>query len=447
MASLDIWETPSMLLNLPNEVLSYVVAGLTPDDMINTALSCKTMYDFCKYNGSLRRHMDHQKAYMVLNIGSHGLDPLDLLEKFNEDWRIAYYVKAVHFKCPKARPLFPRKPHGGARYLMNTTKYAKEAMLALLAPLLLLLPNLGRLRFIDFLRQPPGFKELLGHIDRRAALTKLQVVEFVRSDALTHLDIEWPNDISCFELAFNPWGFLPSVHTLRAENINWIEDSYDLHLRITSLELINCSIERRALEKCLKYCTNLKRFIYDWNLGQDLNQDLNELFKHHGLFYALHRCCRNSLEYVRITGGVYPWCLTGEKYDLTGLHRLKQTHLNLGLFVDAPQFFYDRCDLDGPDISYWNHRVMPLHEFLPPSTEEVTIDVSKTATRKRELNELLGHTVRNLWSQARLPLLKSVIVESDKSTADEVKKLTDYWQRQDVTIKMGLRIGLRVFDV
>ena len=432
-----------MLLTIPNEVLSYVVEGLPPDDLINTALSCKTIYNFCKYSGNLRRHMDYQKAYTVLNIGSHGLDPLDLLEKLNEDWRIAYYVKVVHFTRPKAGPLFPRKPHGGARYLMNTTKYAKKAMLALLEPLLLLLPNLGRLRFIDFARQPPGFKELLGRIDPRAVLTKLEVVEFVRSKALTRHEITWDGDLSCFEQAFNPWGFVPSVHTLRAENILWDEDLHERHFRITTLELINCAIESQALGSFLEYCTNLKRFIYDWNLGPDLNHDLNDLFGKIGLFYVLNRWCRDSLEYVRITGGVPPWCLTADKYDLTGLHRLKQTHLSLGLFVDAPQIFYDDCDVDGPEASYWEHKVLPLHEFLPPSTEEVTIDFRKTTTRKRELDELLGNTVRNRWSRARLPLLKSVIVESDKSTADEVKEVTDYWQRQSATIE----IGLRVFDV
>lgn len=424
-----------MLLNLPNEVLSYVVAELTPDDLINTALSCKTIFNFCKYNGNLKRHMDHQKAYTVLNIGSHGLDPLDLVEKLNEDWRVAYYVKGVHFKCPKTGPLFTRKPHGGLRYLMNTTEFASKAMLVILEPLLLLLPNLGRLRFIDFPCQPSGLNEVYVRADGRQVLTKLEVVEFVRSEAPTPHELEWGNDMSCFEDAFHPWGFLPSVHTLRAENIIWVEDFTERYCQITTLELINCSVDINGFERFLEHCKNLKRFTYHWNLGPYLH----ELFGKHGLFYVLNRYCRKSLEYLRITGGLPPWCLMLDQDDLTRHGRLKETHLSLDLFVDAGQSWEDWLSVERHESRDRKYMLLLLHEFLPPYIEVVTIDVRENGW-KSELTELLGHVLRNQWTRRWLPLLKSVIVECDKLTADEVKKSIDFLQRQSDTIEIKFRL-------
>ena len=441
MPSLALWKTRSMLLNLPNEVLSQIVAGLTPDDLINTALSCKTFYNFCKDNGNLERHMNHHKAYTVLNLGLHGMDPIELLEKLNEDWRIAYYVKAVHFRNPTTGPLFPRKQHGDVRYLMNTTEYAKEAMLALLEPLLLLLPNLGRLRFIDFCRQPPGLKELVRRVDPRTVLTKLQVVEFVKSEKPTDFEIDWRENTSSFKNAFNPWGLLPSVHTLRAENIIWNETIAQRRLRITTLELINCSVETGSLEVFLSCCPNLKSFVYDWNLGQCFNG----LFGEGGLYCILSCCCASSLEYVRLTGALPPIRLMIDSWDLSTLHRLKQAHLSLDLFVDAGETWEDWQSVEEHESleSGWRFIVSPLHEFLPPSTEEITIDFNKTGWI-RELNELLGYLVSSERSRSRLPLLKSVVIESEEFTADEIKRLTESWQDRGASINVMITFRLIV---
>ena len=424
-----------MLLNLPNEVLSQIVAELTPDDLINTAQSCKTLYKVCKDGGDLERHMKHQKAYTVLNIGSRGMDPLDLIKELNEDWRIAYYVKAVHFKCPTTGPLFAKKPHGGVRYLMNTTAYASEAMLALLEPLLLLLPNLGRLRFIDFARQPPGLKELVRRVDPRTALTKLEVVEFVKSEAPTELEIAWREGASSFKNAFNPWGYHLSVHTLRAENVIWNEEISQRRLRITTLELINCSVEVESLEPFLACCTNLKRFTYDWKLGRCFNG----LFEERGLFYILSTHCGKTLEYVRLTGGLPPFRLMLDHYNLRGLTNLKQTHLSLDLFVDADQDWEEFESFEGHESPDWRFVVSPLQGYLPTSTEKVTIDFRNTRWEP-ELNELLGYLVSTKYSLTRLPLLKSVVVESDKLTADEVKTLNDHWQDRSQTLDIVFRL-------
>ena len=435
MGSLALRKTTSMLLNLPREVLSQVVAVLTPDDLINTALSCKGFYGFCKVNGDLERHTKYQKAYTVLKLGLHGMDPIELLEKLNKDWRVAYYVKAVHFQCPKTGPLFPKKPHGDLRYLMNTTAYAEEAMCALLAPLLLLLPNLGRLRFIDFSRQPPGLKEVVRRVDPRTALTKLQVVEFVKSERPTEQEIEWREDTSSFKNAFNPWGFVYSVHTLRAENIIWNDHFAQRHFQITTLELKNCSIDVDGLERFLVCCTNLKRFTYDWNLGYNLNG----LFDESGLFCILTCCCANTLEYVRLTGALPPVRLMFDRYKLTGLGRMKRTHLSLDLFVDPDESWEDWLSRDGNDHPDWRFIVLPLHEFLPPSTEDITIDFRKK-NWLCELKDLLLYLVSSKISRSRLPLLKSVVVESDVLTADEIKKLMDYWQDQSTTTEIGFRV-------
>ena len=425
-----------MLLNLPNEVLSQVVAGLTPDDLINTALSCKKLYNFCKDNGDLERHTNHQKTYTLFNLGLHGMDPIELLEKLNEDWRVAHYVKAVHFQSPKTGPLFPRKPHGDVRYLMNSTAYAEEAMLALLAPLLLLLPNLGRLRFIDFSSQPPGLKDIVRRVDLRTALTKLQVVEFVKSEKPTDPEIQWRGDTSSFKNAFNPWGFVYSVHTLRAENIIWNEHCAKRRFQITTLELINCSIDIDGLRKFLACCTNLKRFTYDWNLGQSFNG----VFGEGGLFSALSCCCENTLEYVRVTGGLPPIRLMLDFYDLRGLERLKQAHLSLDLFVDAGESWEDWQSFEGHESPDWRFIVSPLHEFLPPSTEEITIDFTKTRWTY-ELNELLD-CVSSEYSRSHLPLLKSVVVESKEFTAEEIKGLTESWQDRGASINVMITFRL-----
>ena len=424
-----------MLVNLPNEVLSQIVAELTPDDLINTALSCKTLYSYCKNSGDLERHMNRQKVYTVLNIGSRGMDPLDLIKELNEDWRVAYYVKAVHLKCPLTGPLFAKKPHGGVRYLVSTTEYASQAMLSFLEPLLLLLPNLGRLRFIDFTRQPLELKDLVKRVDSRKALTKLQVVQFVKSEAPTELEIEWREGSSSFKDAFNPWGYLPSVHTLRAENIILNEDWAQRRVRITALELINCSIELDVLERFLARCTNLKRFTFDWNLGQCIDR----LFDEEGMFYILSTCCGDTLEYVRLTGRLPSMRLMLDDYDLRGLPKLKQTHLSLDLFVDADQSWEEFEAQEGHDLPGWRLIVSPLQEFLPSSTEEITIDFRKIRWR-RELNELLGYLVSNKYSLNRVPLLKSVVVETDQLTADEVKRLNDYWQERSETLEIAFRL-------
>ena len=427
-----------MLLNLPNEMLRQIVAGLTPDDLINTALSCKTVYNFCKDNGDLERHLAHQKAYTVLNLGSHGMDPLDLMEIFNEDWRVAYYVKAVHFKCPQRGPLFARRPHGDVRYLMNNAVHADEAMLALLAPILLLLPNMARLRFIDFSRQPPGLKDLVRRLDPRTSFSKLEVIEFVKSKRPTNLELEWREDTSSFKNAFNPWSSLFSVNTLRAENVIWNEELATYRFQITALELINCSIELDGLERFLACCMNLRRFTYDWNLVQNFNG----LFDEGGLFWMLSSCCGESLEYVRLTGELPPITFMSDTYRLRGLHRLKQAHLSLELFVAVGEGQEDWYSSGEFDINEWRFPVLALDELLPPSTEEITIDFRKTGF-KHELKELLGCLVSGKYSQysrSRLPLLKSVVIESDKLTADEAKKLTQEWQEKSTTLKIEFRL-------
>ena len=437
MPSMAYWKSPSRLLNVPNEVLSQIVAGLTPNDLINTALSCKMLYNFCKDNGDLERHTNHHKAYTVLNLGLHGMDPLDLMEKLNKDWRIAYYVKAVHLKSPKTGPLFPRRPHGDVRFLMHTTAYAEEAMLALLAPLLLLLPNLGRLSFIDFTRQPPGLKEIVRRVDRRTVLSRLQVVEFVKSEKPTDDMIRWGGSSSSFRDAFNPWGFVLSVHTLRAENITWGADLTKCRLQITTLELINCSVEIEGLETFLGRCTNLKRFTYDWNLGRYFNG----LFGEGGLFSILNSRCANTLEYVRLTGGLPPITLMIDNKNLSGLHRLKQAHLSLDLFYDAGEYWQDYESVEIHNIPGLRHILLPLHRFLPRSTEEITIDFRKTEW-KRELHQLLNHLVYSEDSRSNLPFVKSVVVESDKLTADEVKDFNEVWQdrqEQGATLDIEFR--------
>ena len=440
MPSMAYWKSPSRLLNVPNEVLSQIVAGLTPNDLINTALSCKTLYNFCKDNGDLERHTNHHKAYTVLNLGLHGMDPLDLMEKLNNDWRIAYYVKAVHLKSPKMGPLFPRRPHGDVRYLMHTTAYAEEAMVALLAPLLLLLPNLGRLRFIDFSRQPPGLKDIVRHVDPGTVLSKLQVVEFVKSEKPTEDMIQWGQSSSSFRNAFDPWGFVPSVHTLRAENIIWEEVFAKRRYQITSLELINCSIQIDGLRKFLACCTNLKRFVYDWTLGQNFKG----LFGEGGLFCTLSCCCANTLEHVRITGELPPITRMIDTCDLSDLHRLKQAHLSLNLFVDMGQSWEDwesvedHDGIEDHDRSNWRYEVFPLHGFLPRSTEEITIDMRMTR-QIRELNQLLSHLVSSEYSRSNLPFVKSVVVEADSFTADDVKDFNELWQDQDGTMDIELR--------
>ena len=400
MPSMAYWKTTSRLLNVPNEVLSQIVAGLTPDDLINTALSCKTLHNFCKDNGDLKRHTNHHKAYTVLNLGLHGMDPLDLIEKLNKDWRVAYYVKAVHLKSPKTGPLFPRRPHGDVRYLMHTTAYAEEAMLALLAPLLLLLPNLGRLRFIDFTRRPPGLRDIVRRVDPRSVLLKLQVVEFVKSEKPTDDMIRWGGNSSSFRDAFDPWGFVPSVHTLRAENIMWSADLAKRGIQITTLELINCSVEKEGLESFLGRCINLKRFTYDWNLGQCFNG----LFGEGGLFSILNCRCANTLEYVRLTGGLPPITLMIDNRNLSHLHRLKQAHLSLDLFFDAGEHWQDYESLDIHNIPGLRPNLLPLHGFLPRSTEEITIDFRKTEW-KCELHQLLNHLVYSEQSRSNLPFV------------------------------------------
>lgn len=442
MPSIALWKSSSKLLNLPNELLEQVVAGVTPDDLINAAVSCKTLYRFCQKNGDLKRHLDRQKAYTVLNLGSQGMDPIDLMEKLNEDWRIAYYVKAVHFKCPKTGPLFARRTHGSIRHLMNTTAFTDEAMLALLEPLLLLLPNLARLRFIDFSRQPPGLKELVRRVDPRTVLSKLQVIEFIKSETPTDLQIQLRPNASSFKDAFNPWGFLFSVHTFRAENIIFNDQLANRQFHVTKLELINCSVEVAGLKRFLACCTSLKRFTYDWNSGQWLNG----LFDDEGLFFILSSCCKETLEYVRITGELPPIRIMYDECTLRGLHRLTQTHLSLDLFVEVADNWDDWLSLDISDDPTWRFPVTPLHEFLPTSTEEITIDFRKIS-RKRELDELLDFLVSSKYSRSRLPSLKSVVVESDKLTADEIQRLTEYWQDQGATMDIEFHIQFRSVQV
>ena len=434
MPSLALWKTPSMLLNLPNEVLCQIVAELTPDELVNTAQSCKMLYNFCKDNGDLDQHMNHQKAYTVLNLGSQGMDPIELFQKLDDDWRVAHYVKAVHFKAPETGPLFAKKSHGGVRHLMNTMDIASLAMLALLEPLLLLLPNLGRLRFIDFARQPPGLKDLMQRVDPRAVLTKLEVVEFVKSAKPTNLEIQWMNDASSFKDAFHPWASVPSVHTLRAENIIWNEEFATRRHGITTLELVNCPIETHSLARFLNCCENLKRFLFDWNLGKSINA----IFGEHGLLFTLSRSCRTSLEYVRITGGLPPISLMIEEYDFRALEKLTQAHLSLDLFLDTNQSEEDRQIFEDHECCDWIFAVLPPDRILPPSIEEITIDFRETRWI-HELNELLGHLAFNEYSQAGLPLLKSVVVESDKLTGDEVKELTGYWTGWNTTLKIEFR--------
>ena len=435
MASLASWKTPSMLLNLPNEVLSQIVAELTSDELMNTVLSCKTLYNFCKDNGDLERHLNHQKAYTVLNLGSQGMDPLDLYEKLDNDWRVAHYVKAVHFKAPVTGPLFARKSHGGVRHLMNMTDFTSQAMLALLEPLLLVLPNLGRLRFIDFARQPPGLKELVKNVGGRAVLTKLEVVEFVKSEEPTDLEIDWTNDASSFKDAFHPWASIPSVHTLRAENIIWDNEFAVRRYRITTLELVNCSIEIEGLARFLDCCENLKRFTYDWNLGESVNA----IFREHGLFYTLRRCCGESLEYFRLTGGLPSLRPIMHGNDVRDLRRLKQAHLSLELFINWNHQWEDWGNFEGCESPEWRLAMLPLHEILPSSIEEITIDFRKKG-RKRELKELLRCLVSNKYSRSRLPVLKSVVVQSEKLTRNEFKELTNYWKGWNTTLAIELRI-------
>ena len=429
-----------MLLNVPNEVLRQILAELTPDDLINTALSCETVYSFCKANGDLERHMKHQKNYTVLNLGLHGMDPIELLEKLNEDWRVAYYVKAVHLKRPKTGPLFARRLHGDVRYLMNTTAYAEEAMLALLEPLLLLLPNLARLRFIDFSRQPPGLKELVKRLNPRTVLPRLEVVEFIKSEKPTEDQIRLREDTSSFKNAFNPWVFLHSVHTLRAENIIWNGTAAYRRFHITTLELIDCSIDTAGLDRFLACCRSLKRFTFDWNLGPCHNG----LFDEGGLFAMLTFRCGLTLEYVRITGTLIPFRLMGDYWTLRDVERLKQAHLSFGIFCDAARTWDEWEAVEEPGLPAVKYSLWPFQGFLPRSIEELTIEFRKPrwTSQAIELIDLLI-TPKPWWRE--LPLLKSVVFESDKLTAEAIRDLNVLYQEDSET--GNLKIEFRSVNV
>ena len=421
--------TPLTIEGLPKRVLHHIVAELTPDEMMNTALSCKKLHNFCNDTGELERHLDRQRSYSVLNFGPHGNDPLDVLIKIKEDWRIASYVKVVHLQPPGTQPLLAQK-------LDNTN----GASFALLPPLLLLLPNLHRIRLTNFSGHLHIFEDLINQVERLSsgeALPKLQVIEFHSSEVPA-------KSVLSFKDAVSPLAALPWVSTVRAVNISWkqaFDTSFDTHL--TAVEMTNCRVAENDLRYLLWGCQSLRTFSYNWNRAEPTEA----LPGRSVLWDLIMNSHRYSLENLRVTGPTPP--LTPNATDssifrdgpalkqcpvLKQCTDLKHAHLSLDLFVDGDVGDKDR------DVYDQYRTIYPLHKFLPQSIEAVTIDVRKPQWLHRA-EWMMNGLILKRNARDCVQFLESITFESEAFTTEDVDRLTKRWERK--MEKIGIKIVFR----
>ena len=315
-------------------------------------------------------------------------------------------------------------------------------MIALLAPLFLLLPNIGRLRFIDFTDYCSGFEEI---VDLAAGdypgkiLSKLEVIELIRSEAPRETEIQSGLITENSDSAFYPWLNLPSVRTLRAENGIWTRETRDCPSHITAIELINCSVEPRSIQCFLSRCRSLKRFAYDWR-----GNEVGNIALWSGFFRLLTSSGSDSLEYLRITGRMPPVNRMMQRPTLRDLARLKQAHISLDFFIDMGEVWEHECVMKPRNHQEpWPYQrgsdVLPFHEFFPPSIEEITISV------RDEMWTLAGKLLTDLiFYKSWMPYfikLKSVVFETKNFTAEDFEKHNGFCQ--PIGTMIGVDISFR----
>lgn len=343
----------SRLLTLPTEVLQNIIGQVNPDDLVNFSVSCKHIFHAAERH--LLKHRERIKTYSELRYNGcfrHGDDdhPVKFLREICLNEHIAFYPRSLNIECcgypastehllnnvylPEEKLLgellledldltmvrevydhfesaIDEKLSRALRYNDRDVNFwshrlKRSTRSATLCLLLLLLPNLEELHFLNFECKGAILKNMLeliaaGNDDPDPlsgplALTKLSKV-FVRGDEHYYSQ--------CRVLV--PLLALPSLRTLTAKSVfsdyeSWaqLDWPYDQHISgLTVLNLQSSFLSATDFSRLLGGIKGLKSFTYDAHFmsaddfgGVPVRSIIGMLLEH----------AKHSLESVTFTG-------------------------------------------------------------------------------------------------------------------------------------------------
>ena len=458
--------SPSLvtILQLPKEIIALIIGQLTPQDMVRFALSCGAFCNICQDNGDFERHSKYTRLFTDLSTGfpTPGTLQLDLealLYKINEDWRVAHYIEAISINLDWCLAIEEgssmTRDIGGLDDVVKNLEGSEDLTLAVFSMALQRLPNLQSITFYNTVGEEYYFANTklcqrdefspcwtIPHHDH--ALPNLQVIEIRDTQPQTHDDILNTHTSVTFAEAFGDWVEMPTVKTLRAENVSFVDlslhrsDTTVSAAHITALELTNCPLQYHCLDEFLETCPGLKRFVYHYTEDEFGNGVLNQ-----SILDALQRHTTHSLEYLQLSGQMIPTAPEVlEEVSLKEFTKLRQAHLSLDFFIgeadiEHPGHYHGRQYFQLVDGM---HDALPLSGFLSPRTEELVIsDCRPIWIHKTE--SILRGLVTDVNAQACLPALKSVVFECQTFTPGDVEALTEYWAPR--CLWFGLEVAFR----
>ena len=438
-----------LLLDLSNELIYKIIDHIHPDDISNFSLTRRELHSLAKDAVSL--HLERQKTYeRIVLDGCHRhkdhMHPLQVLKDMCMDWRVGTYVRTLTVECcmPPLDPyLYPEKedkedsrryevervedrimtervveaiqgyveqkavglglgfwflrPFKGDELCSEAARGDRSAMLALL---FLLLPNLERIRLVEFTYGA----EYLQHAVLALAELHYEQDSTARiplKDLCEVQVIGSPHDDRCEGFAkFADFALLPAMQTMVAE---FVSDERDRDRNdafpprisnVRRLYLLNSAVRPASLTKLLCRIKYLDSFVFDHEMMLMMSAGRRYMSTRQ-IIAALQQHAGHSLRFLALSGSFE---LDSIPCSLQGFEVLKELQLSLVMYTsvlflsEAPELRYQAC---------------PLVYVLPASIEKVMLSSFQGCSN---VQAVLVTMFRDFAEQkrSRLPKLKYV---------------------------------------
>lgn len=498
------------LPELPNEILYKIIDQIHPDDIINFSLSLKHLHAVSRDAVSL--HLQRKSIYEDVHLhgcyrhapNSH---PLVAIQHICMDWKIGEYPKSLTFKCcgrnpynsgdeddiekekeqykvakeeddllistimeeiqdyiqeraadlgvPKTSGLGPRDLRSEYESDLNPfnveasfKKVIKGDRVAMLALLLLFIPNLKVIRFKSCTWGNDDLRHAIHWISeqnlQRSSNAPKPLMDLSQIRLLGRFDL-WRGET--FE-AFMPFATLPSMRTIFGEYVEGLDRAEDKwkfppHTsKVTEIVLQHSAIRAEYLDQLLIGIKALKRFTYNRHV---YTKDPNELYQFcpveiHQIIGVLLEHAKHSLEFLSLTGVCFLRARESDIHACKGSLRdfkvLKEVILDSNIYVERAS--YARQRFNPNEITYVGkgyHISRHLVDVLPPSIETVMLIGNEMADHAPGL---LVNFVEQ--KELRLPKLSKLFIGRDRRypNDDWVRPLWEKCRKVGVVVKIAI---------
>ena len=498
------------LPDFPNEILYKIIDQIHPDDIINFSHSHRHFHAVCEDAVSL--HLQRKRIFENIILhgcyrhapNSH---PLVAIKQICMDWKIGEYPKALTFECCGRNPYNSddeddiekeKEEYRVAReeddLLVSTImeeiqdyieeravdlgvpetsglapgdllmddesdlnkfnleasckKVIKGDRVAMLALLLLFIPNLKVIRFKSCTWGNDDLRDAIHWMSKQT----LQRTSNVRKPLMNLSEVRllgrfdfWRGET--FE-AFMPFATLPSMRTIFGEYVEGFDRAEDEwkfppHTsNVTEIILQHSAIKAQYLSQLLLGIKALKRFTYHRHAYVE---DPNELYEFcpvetHQIIGVLLEHARHSLEFLSLTGLCHLRDANSDIHACKGSLRdfevLKEVILDSNVYVELAS--YGRPRYDRHDMTYFAKRYQisrHLVDVLPPSIETVMLIGNEIADHAPGL---LDNFVEE--KERRLPKLSKLLIGRDRRRPDDdwARPLWEKCQKVGVVMKIAV---------